>query len=272
MDFARDLLYFMKYNVRDDDSKVKVGQVPIIFVAHSMGGLVVKKALILGQNDSQYSRIARSIRAIIFLSTPHSGSHFADLLHRILTVSFRKSLQKQYIAELKAGSTALEEINEQFRHIAPNIAVFSFYETFETAVGPAKIMVLHKNSSTLGYPGEVTKPLNADHHSVCKFSSQDDPGYVSVKNALQELIQQFSGTADQVDGSDTIQELHQLGAILGVTGAPVDDCGSLSVRRMEGSFVNGFSKYLLSQTGFLAAIESLASCGAPVGPARASRC
>lgn len=41
-DFATDLLYNMKY--ASDGSSEKMGQVPIIIVAHSMGGLVFKKA------------------------------------------------------------------------------------------------------------------------------------------------------------------------------------------------------------------------------------
>lgn len=40
-DFANDLLFHMKY---DDDGDAKMGEVPIIIVAHSMGGLVFKKA------------------------------------------------------------------------------------------------------------------------------------------------------------------------------------------------------------------------------------
>jgi hypothetical protein len=41
-DFAADLLYSMKYSSVERDQKM--GQVPIIVVAHSMGGLVFKKA------------------------------------------------------------------------------------------------------------------------------------------------------------------------------------------------------------------------------------
>ena len=40
-DFANDLLFRMKY---DEETEEKLGQVPIIFVTHSMGGLVFKKA------------------------------------------------------------------------------------------------------------------------------------------------------------------------------------------------------------------------------------
>jgi len=46
-----------------------------------MGGLVVKKAYILGQSDPQYNGIVQSVRAIVFLSTPHRGTNLADLLN-----------------------------------------------------------------------------------------------------------------------------------------------------------------------------------------------
>lgn len=48
-------------------------------------------------------------------------------------------------------------------------------------------MVLEKDSSMLGYPGEISKPLDADHHEVCKYGSRDDPSYITVRNALMAL-------------------------------------------------------------------------------------
>ena len=49
-------------------------------------------------------------------------------------------------------------------------------------------MVLGKESSILGYPGEVSKSLNADHHDVCKYTSQEDSNYMTVRNALKTLV------------------------------------------------------------------------------------
>ena len=49
-------------------------------------------------------------------------------------------------------------------------------------------MVLEKDSSILGYHGEISKSLNADHHDVCKFKSPEDPRYVNVRNALKPLV------------------------------------------------------------------------------------
>jgi hypothetical protein len=102
-----------------------------------MGGLVVKEAYILGQNDPDYKDIVKSMSAIIFLSTPHRGTGLAKVLNRILSVA---SLPRAYVTDLERNSMALQKINDQFRHIAPNLNIVSFYETRETAIGPKKIV------------------------------------------------------------------------------------------------------------------------------------
>ena len=76
---------------------------------------------------------------MVFLATPHRGTGLAEILNRILSVSIALS-PKQYITELNKNSPALEEINEQFRHIAPKIQIVSFYETLETPLGIMKLV------------------------------------------------------------------------------------------------------------------------------------
>ena len=52
-------------------------------------------------------------------------------------------------------------------------------------------MVLERDSSVLGYPGEISKALDADHHGVCKYDSPEDPLYVTVRNVLKSLVSKF---------------------------------------------------------------------------------
>ena len=56
-------------------------------------------------------------------------------------------------------------------------------------------MILEKDSSVLGYPGETSKALNADHHSVCKYDSPSDPNYIAVRNALTSLVSNIISTS-----------------------------------------------------------------------------
>jgi WD40 repeat protein len=52
-------------------------------------------------------------------------------------------------------------------------------------------MILKKTSAVLGYPGEVSKPLDADHHDVCKFASTEDINYKSIRAVLQSLVSTY---------------------------------------------------------------------------------
>ncbi|OAQ90083.1 NACHT and WD domain-containingprotein [Purpureocillium lilacinum] len=185
-DFAKELLYEMRFARDTEGACLNVGARPIIFIVHSMGGLVVKKAYLLGLHDETYRDVVRSVSAVIFLSTPHRGTNLADTLNRIVSATMQAS--KSFISDLNKSSMALEELNEQFRHIAPSLSIWSFYETLATTIGPRKLMILEKDSSILGYPTEISCPLQADHNSICKFDSPSDSNYVIVRNAIKSLV------------------------------------------------------------------------------------
>lgn len=207
-DFAKELLFEMRFARTLAGEELDIGSRPVVFVAHSMGGLVVKKTYLLGLHDEIYSEMVSSIRGIIFLSTPHRGSNLAEVLNRVLSVSFQSP--KSFITDLTKSSPAIEELNEQFRHHAPRLSTWSFYETLATSMGLKNVMVLEKETSILGYPAEISRPLQADHHGVCKFSSPVDSNYLSVRNAIIFLASTLSSreTRSKAEGTDTADSEH----------------------------------------------------------------
>ena len=78
-------------------------------------------------------------------------------------------------------------------------------------------MVVEKSSAILGYPKEISKSLNADHHTVCKFDSNQDSNYISIRNALKTLVNTIRSTGmwtdERVIGIFNI-ELCILGSVL----------------------------------------------------------
>ena len=52
-------------------------------------------------------------------------------------------------------------------------------------------MVVERDSATLGYPGEITSPLNTDHRNICKYKSRDDESYKTVRNVILALVKTF---------------------------------------------------------------------------------
>ncbi|KAJ9639626.1 hypothetical protein H2204_003696 [Knufia peltigerae] len=234
-DFAKDLLFSLKFATGEGQRALNIGSIPIIFVAHSMGGLVVKKAFILGQHDEHYRDLIQAISALVFLSTPHRGSNLAEALNKILSACILTLAPKEYVSELRINSPTLQEINEQFRNLAPKLSIVSFFETLKTSIGLSRMMVLQKDSSILGYPGEISKPLDADHHDVCKYTSHQDPNYISVRNVLKYLVEKHRAQdMPQVD-FNSVDELHEISSAFGHPEGPGDDLSFFANRRMPGS-------------------------------------
>ncbi|KAK7756561.1 hypothetical protein SLS62_001398 [Diatrype stigma] len=208
LDFAKDLLFDLKYAKDEDKNDLNMGN-----------------AYMQGQNDPEYEPIIKAISAITFLATPHRGTNLAEKLNRILQSTLITN-SKQYISDLAKNSFTLQKLNEQFRHVAPRLDIVSFYETQPTAMGlkNARLMVLEKDSSVLGYPGETSKALDADHHGVCKYDSPRDPNYITVRNVLKSLVSKMISTSKS--GKMPVpnrKDSHDLKALLSITEVPNTD-------------------------------------------------
>ncbi|XMA09563.1 hypothetical protein WAI453_002354 [Rhynchosporium graminicola] len=191
LDFAKDLLFQAHtYSHDDKEEDIPIGSHPMIFVVHSMGGLVLKKAYIIGKTDEQFAGMMKQTYGIVFLGTPHRGSNLAVTLNNILRASPALSA-KIYINEIDKDSTTISDINEQFRNICGGLNLVSFHETLETSIGLTKAMVVERDSAILGYPGEISAPLRADHHGLTKFKDRADVDYRDVRNVLRSFLRKI---------------------------------------------------------------------------------
>lgn len=109
---------------------------PIVFVCHSLGGIIVKKALILAHersSDMHYRNILDNTKAIAFLGVPHRGADAAwwfdfaanSLKGATLGVSTHTALVK----DLQKASPTLATISKQFVERGKSLKIYTFYET-----------------------------------------------------------------------------------------------------------------------------------------------
>lgn len=210
----------------------------IIFVAHSMGGLIVKKALMLAKREDFH--LADRVDSILFLACPHHGVGSAKLLDGVL----RAVYDRQYVADLARDSMAVQNINDEFRHYAPSLLLWSFYETQNMNLWSS--LVVDYSSAVLGYPGERQRAMNADHRSICKFSHPDDGSYLIIRNSLavtMNYIRDRNATSDSPSPVDYSRALRDFLCY----HAPTDDTlESLSEKRHPGT-----CKWILSQELFI---------------------
>ncbi|KAL7930469.1 hypothetical protein V8C35DRAFT_312716 [Trichoderma chlorosporum] len=161
---ARMLLACLKDKRKDTPHR------PIIFLCHSMGGIVVKSAIVEGKLDPAYSDIVKSTRLFVFFATPHLGGNYSeigDIAAKIVRTGLRAP-GNDLLDSLKSGSRDVIRRFEQARHLHEACLVISFYET--QSYGRLGLIV-EKESAVMNLPKDQEKQvaLEADHSKVCKF-------------------------------------------------------------------------------------------------------
>ncbi|CZR43810.1 uncharacterized protein FPRO_07273 [Fusarium proliferatum ET1] len=188
-EFARDLLERLKA-VRFDLTR------PIIFICHSMGGLIVKKvkALIVAHERAEiYGTIAHSTVGVVFLATPHRGSSFAapaEFASMVLCAAqLGTGTNKKLVASLRKNAELLWDVSSQFVDRASGIHIKTFYET--DSLPYMSSLVVDKNSAVLQLPNEIASPmLNTNHRTICRFSHPGCQNYALIRAALQDIYSQ----------------------------------------------------------------------------------
>ncbi|KAK3306822.1 uncharacterized protein B0T15DRAFT_528350 [Chaetomium strumarium] len=227
-DIARSLLA----SVKDSPSmNLKSKQPPLIFVAHSMGGLVVKKAYILGSREPEFKPVVDRVCSIFFLATPHQGAAIAQTLSRLTAMIGHRP----FVEDLFPQSPLIQSISEDFPRVCSNIQLFSFYETRPMNVGVNKMLIVEKSSSVMNLANERRTFLDADHRNVAMYSTPDDPSYVSVRNALATVISFQRDTSRLQIRTAAQEDQDALDRFLGVSDGPEDDMMIQESIKLPGS-------------------------------------
>ncbi|CAI9115772.1 OLC1v1016766C1 [Oldenlandia corymbosa var. corymbosa] len=166
-----------------------IGDRPVVFVTHSMGGLVVKEMLYQAKAENKDNFVKNTI-GIVFYSCPHFGSKLADMPWRMGLV-LRPA---PTIGELRSGSPRLLELNNFIGelHEKGMLDVLSFGETKLTPIvegygGYAYRREIVPIASAFPGYGQLVVLDSTDHVNSCKPLSRDDPSYKETLDFLQKL-------------------------------------------------------------------------------------
>lgn len=123
---------------------------PIIFIAHSLGGIIVKQALVWAQREPQYQTIRNHTLGIVFFGTPHRGSDKANYGKTLANVAagVMHKPKSKLISALQSNSETLMRLTSEFKFEAPNMEIMTFYET--KPMGIFSSLVSTRGFSSLG--------------------------------------------------------------------------------------------------------------------------
>ncbi|KAH7145901.1 hypothetical protein B0J13DRAFT_525420 [Dactylonectria estremocensis] len=153
---------------------------PLIFVGHSVGGIVVKMALVKASRNSRFEDILRQCYGVAFFGTPHQGSSYlsmhtlASSIQSLLQLS--SALPTSVTNELRVGNRLLLHLDDDFKAIATDMRVWTIYETIDSRLsgtGSGDVYftapLTSIKSAILGMRQETILPLQSDHANVASF-------------------------------------------------------------------------------------------------------
>ncbi len=167
---------------------VGVGQTrSVVFITHSLGGLVVKQMLHDGFSgtDERAKRVLENTRGVVFFATPHKGSNKADFVKMLNGIALGVGRLTESIDDLKYDASWLQPLDKFYSSRAEGlgIATQSFFEQVE--IGNTAVIV----DRISAHPGTSEEPIPvvADHVAICKPATKSDPRYLDVLQFLSSI-------------------------------------------------------------------------------------
>ncbi|KAM7184442.1 hypothetical protein V8F20_012226 [Naviculisporaceae sp. PSN 640] len=203
-DFALDLLERLRLA-----RKLPVEQQrPLVFVCHSLGGVLFKEMLIQASLDtSNHGQIARCVKGVVFVGTPHRGSKSASqaqILSKIInTATLGSGVRSDLLKSLQVSSPELETISRHAIQLLKAISIVSFYERKPLGLG----VIVEPFSAILGLPNERAVPINADHRKIAKISPQKMDRYLPIPEAIAELVEETQSNTSPLRGAEKLEDL-----------------------------------------------------------------
>ncbi|KAI9726410.1 MAG: hypothetical protein M1834_009038 [Cirrosporium novae-zelandiae] len=260
---------------------------PIIFVAHSLGGLICANGLSSYYgSDAQGPEVVNNTCGTIFLGTPFKGSNkaaWASMAEKFLRLFGDNN--NQTTKDLDKDSKKLQQISLEFHMLLQQryaskelnpIQVACFFESKSTKktqwgmkIDLGKIVTAE--SATLA--GCKPVAINANHLTICKFADDQTTGFIDVTDILKLMISNIDKTTEDpkkigktvISLGDVKQGDNVLswGIITGHVVGTVKDANKLNILNTFNSFGGGS---LVTDAAIKAWIQKKEAAEAKSGP------
>lgn len=169
-----------------------VGDRPIIWISHSMGGLLVKQMLCQAMERNE--AVARQTAGMVFYAVPHRGASLTDL-SASLQLLLLPSVELQ---ELRKDSPKLLEMHRKFKLLVDRLKIpcLSFGECVQTVLGLRMGKVLVPKESADPGLGDFFL-VNTSHLEICKFHQWSSLSYQLLLDFIEHSLASLGRTDSQ---------------------------------------------------------------------------
>ncbi|KAI5636959.1 protein SERAC1 [Phthorimaea operculella] len=162
-------------------------ETPVVWLAHSMGGLIVKQMLIEAakSKDILMQKLCENTKALVFYSTPHKGSAMATMPRTAAAILWPSNDVRQ----LQENSPVLLKLHDEFLAYSEiyKWETISFVESLPTLVTAFKVPINFVQATSADIGSGVLYKLPLDHLSICKPATRQSILYTSVTDVINRV-------------------------------------------------------------------------------------
>lgn len=204
VDLAIELRWLLRGIRQQDPNR------PLIFIGHSLGGLLIKDLLILCAEpnaDPVDSALLKATIGVLFFGVPNKGMDITATLSII-----GNQPNKVFLSSLGVDSPILADQAKSFPECfdSRDATIYSFYETCVsntakrvegkfTLTGDPVVLV-DNESATHSRPWEMNNnfiiPIQRPHADLAKFEKYS-PDYEKVRNCIEEILAKRFGRREE---------------------------------------------------------------------------
>jgi pimeloyl-ACP methyl ester carboxylesterase len=159
-----------------------IGERPLCFVTHSMGGLLAKAILMhAAEGRTEYAPFATVTKGVVFLATPHNGSGITKAV-KALGVLYRGTAA---VKDLKRNAGPLRKLDRSYRNWVKEVEIrhLVFFEKYKTRM----VRVVDEDSADPNLAGVEPIPVEANHIDICKPLGRESLVYGKVRRFVAAL-------------------------------------------------------------------------------------
>ncbi|KAI0903399.1 armadillo-type protein [Ustulina deusta] len=176
--------------VKDRENREQ--RLPIIFIGHSFGGIIIKQTLC---RSAKAERIIHDTSGFLFLGTPHQGSSLSFLGTIIASATRFLGSSTGLLFTLQHHSAQLSDLDSRFDDVRKSLKdakIYSIYETKPTYIlGCLSLGLIVDRNSAKG-PADEAIDVNTDHSGLNKCPGPSSELYKAISKAIEEMRQRPS--------------------------------------------------------------------------------
>ena len=183
-----------------------IGSRKVIFVCHSLGGLMIKQILRNSWDMAkpEWRVIVDATVGVAFLATPHAGSGLATIAK-----AMRLSRATRTTLALAANDPHLKELADWYRQNTPTLGIqtIAYSESRKMRRGIRLFTVVSATSADPGITGCIATSVDSDHISICKPIGRDAVVYQGIETFIRTQLARIAdlGSASSLVSSVDMQ-------------------------------------------------------------------